>query len=88
MRSVVAILTDTVRSQADLTELYFAQKADGADEVTLRRLQVTLLASAGSSRDIAQSAEALERRALAAVEGQLTALRSSSSDHPSPPSAA
>ncbi|WP_332657332.1 hypothetical protein [Brevundimonas sp.] len=89
MRSLVCILVETTRSQAEMAELYFAQKAAGADEITLRRLQTTLLSGAASAKDIAASAEALERRALAAAEGQLAALRKSSlspdDDHsPSP----
>lgn len=88
-RSTLAILVDTVRTQALLSANYFAAKRDGLDEVTLRRLQRTVEDGGASALEVAAAAEALEQRALRAVEGQLSALRRPLPDHsdPSPPAA-
>lgn len=85
MRSTLRILIDSLRTQAAVTETYFNGKRAGLDEFTLARLQRQAEDAAATSRTIADSAEALERHALAAVEAQLSALRSLPSDHPQPP---
>lgn len=83
MRSVVAILTDTVRAQAELTRAYFNGQRDGLDELALARLRRAAEDGAAAALSVADSAGRLEAEALSGVAAQLASLRRAS-DPPDP----
>ena len=88
-RSVVAILINTVRTQALVSQTYFSAKREGVDEFTLARVQKEAERASVEALDVAANAERIEAAALKAVETQLATLRLSpaalNDPHPDPP---
>lgn len=86
MRSPMSILIDTVRTQSLMAESYFAAKAGGADEASLRQIEAQVLSAAATGRGIASEAETIEAASLRAFETHLAALRDRPEpDHPESP---